>query len=197
MLDAYAISRLRPDAHPALRHSIRKRDCLHYCLPGMPDVYNGRLLRLLRDAVAARSRAEDPPARAPPPKDDEPAAATAAASRLAGQLPSEPDADSLPGAMVARWNLPYGGRPFVQPAALLATSDLPHPARGETGPPSGAALSIFTHSPPALVECPIPTASAIYGRHDASVVLVPDRLVGVCTDGDDAAVLRAEGSAIE
>ena len=26
-------------------------DCLHYCLPGMPDIFNGRLLALLKQAV--------------------------------------------------------------------------------------------------------------------------------------------------
>jgi hypothetical protein len=41
VLDAYAISRLRVDAHPG------DGDCLHYCLPGVPDVWNGRLLRTL------------------------------------------------------------------------------------------------------------------------------------------------------
>ena len=43
VLDAYEIARLRIDAHPG-----NKGDCLHYCLPGVPDVWNGRLLTTMR-----------------------------------------------------------------------------------------------------------------------------------------------------
>ena len=38
VLDAYGIARLRVDAHP------ENGDCTHYCMPGVPDVWNGRLL---------------------------------------------------------------------------------------------------------------------------------------------------------
>ena len=38
VLDAYDIARLRVDAHPEYG------DCTHYCLPGVPDVWNGRML---------------------------------------------------------------------------------------------------------------------------------------------------------
>ena len=53
VLDAYAITRLRADAHPARRPG-KGYDCLHYCLPGMPDLYNGRLLTILRDQERGR-----------------------------------------------------------------------------------------------------------------------------------------------
>ena len=57
VLDAYEIARLRPDAHPGPRRSIHnKDDCLHYCLPGIPDIFNGRLLRLMQDQLSARQR---------------------------------------------------------------------------------------------------------------------------------------------
>eukprot|EP00966_Prymnesium_polylepis_P045127 1045475-Prymnesium_polylepis.1 len=58
MLDAYAISRLRADSHLGMTRSSGSRcsftgleppcyDCVHYCLPGVPDVFNGRLLQLV------------------------------------------------------------------------------------------------------------------------------------------------------
>lgn len=54
LLDAYEIARLRPDAHPGPRKSIKyKDDCLHYCLPGIPDIFNGRLLALMQENVGA------------------------------------------------------------------------------------------------------------------------------------------------
>ena len=68
VLDGYEISHLRADAHPAAddftragRASKRDKrrsgdDCLHYCVPGVPDVYNGRLLSMLRDHVAPGRR---------------------------------------------------------------------------------------------------------------------------------------------
>ena len=61
VLDAYAIARQRADAHPGpdpktnrggSLHPRAYDDCLHYCLPGVPDLYNGRLLRLLEDSIA-------------------------------------------------------------------------------------------------------------------------------------------------
>ena len=48
VLDAYGISRLRPDAHCPF-------DCTHYCLPGIPDLWNGRLASMLNDVELADS----------------------------------------------------------------------------------------------------------------------------------------------
>ena len=49
VLDAYGIARRRADAHPgpelksnrmrSLTDPKKHDDCLHYCLPGVPDVY--------------------------------------------------------------------------------------------------------------------------------------------------------------
>ena len=64
LLDAYGISRLRADGHlgqttrgaggPVCAFTGLRppcHDCVHYCLPGVPDVINGRLLQLLLDAA--------------------------------------------------------------------------------------------------------------------------------------------------
>ena len=68
VLDGYEISHLRADAHPAAddftragRASKRDKrrsgdDCLHYCVPGVPDVYNGRLLSVIQDHMAPGRR---------------------------------------------------------------------------------------------------------------------------------------------
>ena len=68
VLDAYGIARQRADAHPgpdpkSNRHGSlapsKYDDCLHYCLPGVPDLYNGRLLYLLQRAAGAANRSAD------------------------------------------------------------------------------------------------------------------------------------------
>ena len=41
--------------------SPQMHDCLHYCLPGVPDVWNGRLHTLLRAKLAAAPGGEAPP----------------------------------------------------------------------------------------------------------------------------------------
>lgn len=48
VLDAYEISRQRVETHPGKYGPRGIWDCLHWCLPGVPDVFNGELLRLLR-----------------------------------------------------------------------------------------------------------------------------------------------------
>ncbi|KAL1503840.1 hypothetical protein AB1Y20_012306 [Prymnesium parvum] len=53
MLDAYAIARLRADSHVGLPPPCY--DCVHFCLPGIPDVFNGRLLTLLQHQECRRS----------------------------------------------------------------------------------------------------------------------------------------------
>ena len=55
VLDAYGIAAARVDAHPGaiVKAGGRKAmDCLHNCLPGVPDVYNGHLLTLLATRAA-------------------------------------------------------------------------------------------------------------------------------------------------
>ena len=97
VLDAYEISRLRPDAHPGPRRSIHnKDDCLHYCLPGIPDIFNGRLLRLMHEHLAARQRST---ALSPP------AAAASLAESAGAHSPERPL--GAPGGMIDRWNFDY------------------------------------------------------------------------------------------
>ena len=104
VLDAYSIARQRADAHPGpdpktnrggSLHPRAFDDCLHYCLPGMPDLYNGRLLRLLEATVDA----------SPPPS---------AAASSGGSVKVLPLVEGVPGTLLARWNFDVGGRRFVQ-----------------------------------------------------------------------------------
>jgi hypothetical protein len=67
--------------------------CLHYCLPGVPDLYNGRLLSLIQHAAA----------RVQP--------STSNASHTPSAAPS---AEGLPGLMLARYNFAFYGQRFVQ-----------------------------------------------------------------------------------
>ena len=52
ILDAYEIARLRADAHPSHVKSYKFADCLHYCLPGVPDVYNEELQLVLKSMTS-------------------------------------------------------------------------------------------------------------------------------------------------
>ena len=109
VLDAYSIARQRADGHPGpdpktnMRGNLHKRafdDCLHYCLPGVPDLYNGRLLHLLQQAVLERHGG---------------AAADADAADGSGDGGSA--VEGRPGLMLARYNFELGGRKFVQGAS--------------------------------------------------------------------------------
>ena len=137
VLDAYALARQRADAHPGPdpktnRHgSLHPKaydDCLHYCLPGVPDLYNGRLLTLLERATSGGGGAAA--GRTPV----ETAAAAAAAP--------PPATEGVPGALLARWNFEFGGGRFVQGS----------PATG------GYRLQLERHAPPVALECPLPSA---------------------------------------
>ena len=46
VLDVTPMARLRPDAHTAVRHGGGRLppDCLHWALPGLPDVWNAMLV---------------------------------------------------------------------------------------------------------------------------------------------------------
>ena len=108
ILDAYGIARQRADAHPGpdpktnRQGSLHPRaydDCLHYCLPGVPDLYNGRLLSLLERAVS----------------DGAPSTSTAPAVAATAAATAAP-AEGVPGALLARWNFGFGERKFVQGA---------------------------------------------------------------------------------
>jgi hypothetical protein len=105
VLDAYAIARSRADAHPGPDPKTNPRgrtdsmrlydDCLHYCLPGVPDLFNGRLQRMIeeRASIAEARRAGS-------------AGALAEGSAEA--------VEGAPGTLLARWNFEFGGAPFVQ-----------------------------------------------------------------------------------
>jgi len=87
VLDAYSLARQRADSHPA---QPSKPDCLHYCAPGVVDLFNARLSHLLRQHVdeqhVERHRWRD---------------------HL--RIPALPDATSL----LKRWNFRFGDQPFI------------------------------------------------------------------------------------
>ena len=136
VLDAYGIARTRADAHPGPDPKTNPKgrtdsprlfdDCLHYCLPGVPDLYNGRLQMLLEQAAGR------PPAgqwQLQPPS----AAATSAE-------PANLTAEGTPGALLARWNFGFGGGQFVQGkpphiALQLQRGGPPTPLECPTTPP--------------------------------------------------------------
>lgn len=99
VLDAYSIARQRVDAHPstapvALRKSGRlfgiNEDCQHYCLPGVPDVWNGRLLGLLQTEARRIARTSS--------------AMTLGSSEVADHLD---EGEGEPGRLLERWNFPF------------------------------------------------------------------------------------------
>lgn len=48
LLDIYSLSLLRPDGHPNVyREKGKSNDCLHWCLPGVPDTWNEILMAML------------------------------------------------------------------------------------------------------------------------------------------------------
>ena len=173
VLDAYDLARLRPDAHPGPRRSIgHKDDCLHYCLPGIPDVFNGRLLTLMHEHLDARRAAA-----AAAGGGVGSAAVAAVAAAVASVMGSERRANPVatpaatpgyyspgglralgaPGAMLDRWNFDYAGEPFVQ------------------GSPPWLSLRLRTAAAPSVIECPVRATGA-----DGPLGTMP--LVGVCSD---------------
>ena len=113
VLDAYGIARQRADAHTGATRPLpgqkpKSADCLHYCLPGVPDVYNGRLMTLLRARLASG--------------DGNATAATATAD--AGGGTAEPAAQLL-----ARWNFRHLDAPFVEGAPPALALNV-HPGHG-------------------------------------------------------------------
>ena len=162
VLDAYAIARQRADAHPGpdpktnRKGSLHPRafdDCLHYCLPGVPDLYNGRLLALLLERIASGNASAAPAASAPAP-------------------PAPPGSEGAPGTLTARWNFAYGGAGlFVQgrppdlalqleargpPSPLECTlpsarGGLPRAGSGRVG--RGGAAADLPAAPPLLGFC--------------------------------------------
>ena len=127
VLDAYSIARQRADAHPS--HAVgRGADCLHYCLPGVPDVYNGRLMSLLLARLEAAGLKSGLEPLLPSPPVEGPAA-TRSGAFLA---PSRQ--------LLKRWNFLHRGKPFVT---------------GE--PPASYAVNVNPGQSPASVEleCPL------------------------------------------
>lgn len=92
ILDAYEVARARADAHPGrLPEKSRIRpafDCLHYCLPGVPDVYNGRLSSILHRVAASPSPSEE--------------------ERGDQNIPND-----VPGCVIRQFNFDHGDAPFV------------------------------------------------------------------------------------
>ena len=52
LLDVQGLSDLRPDAKPARRIVGKPNDCTHWCLPGVPDLWNVLLLNQLCKRVS-------------------------------------------------------------------------------------------------------------------------------------------------
>eukprot|EP00967_Tisochrysis_lutea_P154899 scaffold308727_cov36-Tisochrysis_lutea.AAC.2 len=97
ILDAYGIARTRADAHPGLaQRSKNVDDCVHYCLPGVPDVFNGRLSNILLQR------------------------ANAAGETQVGA------AEFNPGCIIRRFNFDHGEAPFVMlsPPGNVAGADM-------------------------------------------------------------------------
>jgi hypothetical protein len=185
ILDAYSIARQRADAHPGPdpktnRHgSLHPRaydDCLHYCLPGVPDLYNGRLLALL---TRAANDATSPSSHRAAPEETVAAAtrATASGASVDGAAGGTPPAlaEGAPGALLARWNFAFAGRPFVYGAL----------DRG------GLSLHLDRHSPPTALECPLPLArGGRYPPTDANEPRAAPPLLGFCAALDPPASFR-------
>ena len=128
----YAIARQRADAHPS--HATgRGADCLHYCLPGVPDVYNGRLMSLLLARLEAAGLEPGLASPLPPPTE------RVSAPDQDQDAPRGGDVLVPSGQLLERWNFLHHGLPFV------------------TGEPPAYALNVHPgHAPaPTDLECPL------------------------------------------
>ena len=95
VLDAYSIARQRADAHPA---QPSKPDCLHYCAPGVVDLFNARLSHILRQHI-----------------DEEHAEGHRWRQTSAGAKHDHPRLSPLPDAssLLQGWNFRFGHEPFI------------------------------------------------------------------------------------
>ena len=156
VLDAYEVARRRADAHPSVApRSVRSaragalginNDCQHYCLPGVPDVWNGRLHTLLAQAARRAAVAEE-----------------------------RGDAVGEPLQSLRRWNFALPGeRPFVQlvqaegeesggwDLALNLNLQVAAPSTGVAG---GSAEEVgHARSRPTLLSCPLPATLSTHPR---------------------------------
>jgi hypothetical protein len=114
-------------------------DCLHYCLPGVPDVYNGRLMAILGEVGGGMGGKR----------------MGAAADGADGSRP--PNSFNAPGTVLRRFNFRYGDLPFVEVAKLPPPHEV-HPAEARAGrahPYTSLSLRLDPSSSAAmLVECP-------------------------------------------
>ena len=157
VLDAYEISRLRPDAHPGPRHSIgNKDDCLHYCLPGIPDIFNGRLLAVLKEEIAARATATLGRGRGAGTPRGVGATVNPDTVRGGGGLGGGGGLSGAPGVTIARWNFEYEGSSFVE------------------GSPPEMALRLQPHTSASRIDCTV--------RIPPDGLQSETPLVGVCSD---------------
>ena len=177
VLDAYSIARARPDAHPgpdpktnpngrtdSLRHF---DDCLHYCLPGIPDVYNGRLQTILEQTAAEaelkrqlRTDASSEGAASKYPTED-------AVISMGGDAASG-IVEGVPGTVIARWNFEFGRAQFVQ------------------GEAPRISLQLGRLASPAPLDCPLRAPGivprGIQNTNWSAKDLPP--LLGICSDLD-------------
>jgi hypothetical protein len=203
VLDAYAIARTRADAHPGpdpktnphgRTDSLRLfDDCLHYCLPGVPDVFNGRLLRIL-EQTAAEAEAR----RATGGGAEGGGAGTAGAAETSAEaavLSMGGDSaaasaviEGAPGALLARWNFRFGGGQFVQGTLPNLQLQL---QRG--GPPTPLECPLTPPGVPAGSRAATSIAAATAAGSGALSGVLGSPLLGFCSDFDPPAVLRHYG----
>ena len=188
VLDAYSIARTRADAHPGPDPKTNPKgrtdsprlfdDCLHYCLPGMPDLFNGRLQRILEQTAADKA--------GPSPREasgDAPPAAGSKAEEAVGSLGGDGAAlatavEGAPGALVSRWNFAFDGAQFVQGAS-------PH-----------LAVKLQRGGPATPLECP-QTSIGLPAPAAAAAASISggggggsSSLLGFCSDLDPPSLLR-------
>mmetsp|Transcript_5313 Transcript_5313/g.17711 ORF Transcript_5313/g.17711 Transcript_5313/m.17711 type:complete len:295 (+) Transcript_5313:228-1112(+) len=165
VLDAYEISRARVDAHPSSSGK-RTEDCVHYCLPGVPDVYNGRFLSILDEVVRGTGGRMG-----------------TAADGAAGA--HHKNSIGAPGTVLHRFNFRYGDLPFVDVVKLSGTNGMRATEGRAVRAQTYTSLSLRldpSSSAAMLIECPwIGTPQNMeHGWSNSSLGL------GVCSDIKDS-----------
>lgn len=157
---------LAPVCTPRTPHASRfgrgGEDCLHYCLPGVPDVYNGRLLAILEEVGAGIG-------------------GNHMGAGQNGALGSRPkNSTSAPGVVLHRFNFRYGELPFVRITKLSGAHGIQTvQKRGSHAQPyTSLSLRLDPSSSAAmLVECPwLGTTS------EDAVLTLDNGSLGWCSD---------------
>jgi len=144
----------------------RTEDCVHYCLPGVPDVYNGRFLSILDEVVRGTGGRMGT------------AADGAAGARHKNSI-------GAPGTVLHRFNFRYGDLPFVDVVKLSGTNGMRATEGRAVRAQTYTSLSLRldpSSSAAMLIECPwIGTPQNMeHGWSNGSLGL------GVCSDIKDS-----------